>query len=239
MKLTPIAQSIVLQTYVKFLIESAEGDASAVQKQLFSLGTELKKDGENITDDEVQAAMLSALIDADGNVANVDVSDIDSIKKEIKESRSYINEAGALHAVEAVGTVLGNSAFLHILAEGLQKLGFEGVNENSMKTKIEKVVSRIKKVTGFPAKVMEKSFAWIAKKLGFSKFGQIIAGITGTIVATVLLLALAAYLFPSISSGILVIFAITGMIGKSAEIYNLIKKLINHIKRHQSKVKLA
>jgi len=239
MKLAPIAQSIVLQTYVKFLIESAEGDASSVQKQLFSLGAELKKDGENITDDEVQAAMLSALIDADGKVANVDVSDIDSIKKEIKESRSYINESGILHSIEAVGTVLGNSAFLHILAEGLQKLGFKEVDEKSMKTKVEKVIFGIKKVTGFPAKVMEKSFAWIAEKLGFSKFGQKIAGISGTILATVLLLALAAYLFPSITSGILIMFAITGMAGKSAEIYKLIKKLINYIKEHQVEVKLA
>jgi hypothetical protein len=239
MKLAPIAQSIVLQTYVKFLIESAEGDASAVQKQLFSLGAELKKDGENITDDEVQAAMLSALIDADGKVANVDVSDIDSIKKEIKESRSYINESGILHSIEAVGTVLGNSAFLHILAEGLQKLGFKEVDEKSMKTKVEKVIFGIKKVTGFPAKVMEKSFAWIAEKLGFSKFGQKIAGISGTILATVLLLALAVYLFPSITSGILIMFAITGMAGKSAEIYKLIKELINYIKEHQEEVKLA
>jgi uncharacterized protein YqgV (UPF0045/DUF77 family) len=239
MKLAPIAQSIVLQTYVKFLIESAEGDASVVQKQLFSLGTELKKDGENITDDEVQAAMLSALIDADGKVANVDVSDIDSIKKEIKESRSYINESGVLHSIEAVGTVLGNSAFLHILADGLHKLGFKRIDENSMKAKIEKVISGIKKVTGFPAKVMEKSFSWIAEKLRFNEFGQKIAGISGTIVATVLLLALAVYLFPSITSGILVIFAITGMVGKSAEIYKLIKELINHIKEHQGEVKLA
>lgn len=239
MKLAPIAQSIVLQTYVKFLIESAEGDASAVQKQLFALGAELKKDGENITDDEVQAAMLSALIDADGKVANVDVSDINSIKKEIKESRSYINESGVLHSIEAVGTVLGNSAFLHILAEGLQKLGFKDVDDKNMKAKVEKVISVIKKVTGFPAKVMEKSFAWIAGKLGFSEFGQKIAGISGTILATVLLLVLAAYLFPSISSGVLIVFAITGMVGKSAEIYKLIKELINYIKEHQEKVKLT
>jgi di/tricarboxylate transporter len=86
---------------------------------------------------------------------------------------------------------------------------------------------------------MEKSFAWIAKKLGFSEFWQKIAGISGTIVATVLLLALAVYLFPSITSGILVIFAIAGMIGKSAEIYKLIKELINYIKEHQAKIKLA
>ena len=239
MKLAPIAQNIVLHSYVRTLLESATGDASAVQKQLFSLGTELKKDGEDITDDEVQAAMLSALIDADGKVANVDVSDIDSIKKEIKESRTYINESGILHSIEAVGTVLGNTAFLHILAEGLHKLGFKSVDEKSIKAKIEKVISGIKKVTGFPAKVMEKSFEWIADKLGFSKFGQKIAGLAGTILATILLLALAAYLFPSITSGILIVFAITGMVGKSAEIYKLIKELIEYIKENQAEINPA
>jgi hypothetical protein len=239
MKLAPIAQNIVLHSYVRTLLESATGDASAVQKQLFSLGTELKKDGEDITDDEVQAAMLSALIDADGKVANVDVSDIDSIKKEIKESRTYINESGVLHSIEAVGTVLGNSAFLHILAEGLQKLGFKNVDEKSIKAKIEKVISGIKKVTGFPAKVMEKSFEWIADKLGFSEFSQKIAGLAGTILATILLLALAAYLFPSITSGILLVFAITGMVGKSAEIYKLIKELVAYIKENQAEIKTS
>jgi hypothetical protein len=236
MKLAPIAQNIVLHSYVRTLLESATGDASAVQKQLFSLGTELKKDGEDITDDEVQAAMLSALIDADGKVANVDVSDIDSIKKEIKESRTYVNESGVLHSIEAVGTVLGNTAFLHILAEGLHKIGFKSVDEKSLKAKIEKVISGIKKVTGFPAKVMEKSFEWIADKLGFSEFSQKIAGLAGTILATILLLALAAYLFPSITSGILIVFAITGMVGKSAEIYKLIKELIAYIKENQAEI---
>jgi len=239
MKLTPIAQNIVLHSYVRTLLESATGDASAVQKQLFSLGTELKKDGEDVTDEEVQAAMLSALIDADGKVDSVDVSDIDSIKKEIKESRGYINESGVLHSIEAVGTVLGNSAFLHILAEGLQKLGFKNVDENKLKAKIEKVISGIKSVTGFPAKVMEKGFEWIAKKLSFNTFGQKIAGITGTLLATILLLSLAVYLFPSITSGVLIVFAITGMIGKSGEIYKLIKELIAHIKEHQSEIKPA
>ena len=236
MKLAPIAQNIVLHSYVRTLLESATGDASAVQKQLFSLGTELKKDGEDITDDEVQAAMLSALIDADGKVANVDVSDIDSIKKEIKESRTYVNESGVLHSIEAVGTVLGNTAFLHILAEGLHKIGFKSVDEKSLKAKIEKVIKGIKVVTGFPAKVMEKSFEWIADKLGFSEFGQKIAGLAGTILATILLLALAAYLFPSITSGILIVFAITGMVGKSAEIYKLIKELIAYIKENQAEI---
>jgi hypothetical protein len=239
MKLTSLAQHIVLQSHVKFLLESAEGDAAVVQNQLFSLGAELKKDGEDITDDEVQSAMLSALIDADGKVNNVDASDIASIKKEIKESRGYINEAGILHSIEALGTVLGNAALLHALAEGLHKLGFKSINADKLKDKIETVISKIKIVTGYPAKVMEKAFSWIAKKLGFDTFVQEIAGIAGTVIATVILLSLAVYFFPSIKSVVLMIFAITGMVGKSTEIYTLIKKLIAHIKAHQQEIKAA
>ena len=240
MKLAPIAQNIVLHSYVRTLLESATGDASAVQKQLFSLGTELKKDGEDITDDEVQAAMLSVLIDADGKVNNIDVSDIESIKTEIKESRSYLKEeAGILHAVEAVGTVLGNTAFLHVLTDGLHKIGFNNVDENKLKAKLEKVVAGIKSVTGFPAKVMEKAFSWIASKLGAGEMGQKIAGISGVLLITIALLTLAIYLFPSITSGVLIVFAISGMIGKGVEITKLVKELVAHIKEHQAEIKTA
>ena len=240
MKLKTIATQVLLENFIRLTIESAEGDAAAVQKQLFSLGTELKKSGENVTDDEVQAALLSALIDADGKVNDVDVSDVESISKEIKESKSYIiSESGILHSIEAVGTVLGNSAFLHILTEGLHKIGFKDVDENKLKANLEKAISKIKKVTGFPAKAMEKAFEWISSKLGASVTSQKIAGITGTLLVTVILLAIAIYLFPSITSGVLLIFAISGMIGKGAEIYKLIKDLIAHIKEHQNEIKPA
>ena len=238
MKLTPIAHNIILYSYIKSLTESATGDAGAVQKQLFSLGTELKKDGEDITDDEVQAAMLSALIDAEGKAGSLDVSDIESIKKEIKESRDYLREdAGILHSIEALGTVLGNTAFLHVLTDGLHKIGFKDVDENKLKAKLEKVVSAIKKVTGYPAKVMEKAFSWIASKLGSGVMGQKVAGISGLLLTTVTLLSLAVYLFPSITSGVLLVFAISGMIGKGVEIVKLTKELIAHIKEHQTDLK--
>lgn len=240
MKLAPIAQNVILHSYVRTLLESATGDAASVQKQLFSLGAELKKDGEDVTDEEVQAALLSALIDAEGKVDAVDVSDVESIKKEIKESRSYINEdAGILHSIEAIGTVLGNSAFLHILTEGLHKIGFKDVDENKLKAKLEKVVSMIKKVTGYPAKVMEKAFSWIASKFGAGETGKKVAGISGILLVTISLLTLAVYLFPSITSGVLMVFAISGMVGKSVEITKLVKELIAHIKEHQSEIKPA
>jgi len=238
MKLATIAQNVIMTNLIKLLTESAPGDAAKVEKQMFALGTELKKDGEDITDAEVQAAMLSALINADGKADNIDVSDVNAIKTEIKESRSYLNEdESILHAIESVGTALGNSAFLHVLTEGLHKIGFTNIDENKLKARIERVVKSIKNVTGFPAKMMDKAFTWIAKKLGVKEVGQKIAGISGVLLTTMALLALAGFLFPSITSGILIIFALTGMIGKSVEIIKLIKELIEYIKENQTAIK--
>jgi hypothetical protein len=239
MKLTPIAQSVILNSYSKLIVESVGGDAKAIQSQLFSLGAELKKDGEDVTDEEVQAALLSALIDADGKINSVDVSDVESIKTEIKESRSYINEAGVLHGIEAVGTVLGNSAFIETLADGLQKIGLKNVDEKTLKSKLDKAINGIKSVTGFPAKVMEKAFGWIAKKMGATVGNQKIAGLTGTLLVTVTLLSIAVALFPSITSGVLLVFAISGMIGKGAEIVKLVKEIIHHLGEHSSELKVA
>jgi hypothetical protein len=230
MKLTTITNQIILKNTSKALLEAITGDASAVQKQLFNLGNELKADGEDVTDDEVQAALLGALIDANGKVDSVDVSDVEAIKQDIKESRTYvIRESGILHGIEAAGTVLGNAALLNALAGGFGKVGIK-VDQNSLKQKIEKVVNLIKKVTGFPAKMMEKAFEWISKKLGFSQFGQKIAGLSGVLIVTIAFLALAIYLFPSIGSGVLLVFAISGMIGKTVEIANIIKEIWEHIK---------
>jgi hypothetical protein len=231
MKLKPIATQILLKKAVKQITENVVGDAKDVQNKMFALGNELKADGEDVSDEEVQAAMLNALVAADGKISNVDVSDVDAIKNDIKESKGYvISEASELmHAVELAGTVLGNAALLHAIAGGLAKLGIK-VDEESLKQKITKVVGFIKKVTGFPAKAMERAFTWIAKKLGFSQFGQKIAGLSGTLLITIAFLALAIYMFPSISSGVLLMFAISGMVGKGVEIGHILKEMWQHIK---------
>jgi len=231
MKLTPIVLDIIVRKNYKLLTESAESDADKVQTQLANLSNELKADGEDITDEEVQAAVLSALIDADGDLNAVDVSDVEAIKTEIKESREYVTEAGgALGVIHVVGDVLGNAAFIHILATGVHKITGENIDEAKLKARLDQAFSGIKKVTGFPAKVMEKAFAWIAKKFGASEKAQHIAGISGTLLVTMALFALAIILFPSVTSGVLLVIAIMGVAGKSAEIVNLTKELVHHVK---------
>jgi len=239
MRLAPIAQNIVIRSYMRTLLENISGDAAAVQKQVVSLANELKADGEDITDEEVQAAMLKALIDADGKLDQVDVSDIESIKTEIKESRSYLTEeGGALHAIELVGTILGNAALIHLMAGGFKKVGIN-MDESKFKKNIERVIGWVKTITGFPAKMMEKAFTWIAKKLGLGLTGQKIAGLAGTLVVTAAFLALAIYLFPSITSGVALMFALSGMIGKSLEIKKILAEIWEHIKEHQAELKAA
>lgn len=230
MKLKTLANQVLIENVSKIILESLSGDASSTQKQLFSLGNELKADGEDIKDDEVQAALLNALIDANGNVEDVDVSDVESIKKEIKESRDYLFEdTSILHLLDTVAVVLGNAALLHSVAEAFHKVGIN-IDEEKLKNNILKFSKSVKKITGYPAKVMEKTFTWIAKKLGFGEFGQKLAGLSGTLIMTCVFLALSVYLFPSISSGVLLMFAISSMIGKSAEIIKLINEIWDHIK---------
>jgi hypothetical protein len=227
MKLTPIALSIIARNMSSMLIESAEGDAKSVQNDLKVLSSELQADGEDITDEEVQAAMLSALIDADGDLDKIDVTDIESVKTEIKESRGYITEdEGIFGVLHLVGDVLGNAAFLEKLDKGLNKIGID-IDEKLLEKRLKVFFTGLKKVTGFPAKMMEKFFDWVAKKFGASAKGQEVAGISGTLLVILLMFAIGIALFPSISSVVLMTISLTSLIGKSVEIVSLTKELIH------------
>ena len=234
MKLSFIAQHVILKNYSKNILN--ESGAQEVQSKLNTLKAELKKDGEDITDEEVQAAMLTALIKSDGDINAIDVSDVESIKNEIKESRNYISEgtSGILHFIEYTGTILGNAALLHLLSEALHKIGIP-ISEEKLKSSINNFVTRVKNVTGWPAKAMERAFEWIAKKIGLGSFGQKIAGISGALIITIAFFAIGIYLFPSITSAVLLIFALTGLIGKASEIYTMLKKLYQIISEELAK----
>ena len=92
MKLAPIANTIILSKLSNLILESADGDASSIQSQLQDLSAELKSDGEDITDEEVQAAMLNALVDANGDISQVDVDDVESARvlaKRLSEDKEF------------------------------------------------------------------------------------------------------------------------------------------------------
>lgn len=240
-QLSPAARDIMLQQLSRLIIESLSGNASDVASDLKTLSSELKADGEDITNAEVQAAMLNALLDANGDLDQVDVNDVDAIKREIRESRGHVlSEGGAvLGTLHVASDILGNSALIHIIAESIHKITGQDVDENKLKTRIQTITSRIKNVAGFPARVIEKSFTWIAKQFGASEFTQKIAGLSGVLLSTIIMLAIAIYLFPSITSGVLLVLAVCAMIGKGVEIIETVKKIINLVRDQSNKANLA
>jgi len=238
MKLTTIANTVILNHITTLVVESAAGDAASIENEIQDLASELKASGEDITDEEVQAAMLSALIDADGDIAKVDVEDIESIKTEIYESRNFVLEAGGpiLSAIHVIGDILGNAAFVHELTAAIDTATGKKIDEAKLKARLDSIFEGIKKVTGLPAKVMEKAFEWIVKQFGASERSQKIAGLTGTLVVTIVLFAIGVVLFPSVSSTILFTIGIMSLIGKSAEIIKLIKEIVHLLKKSETKI---
>jgi hypothetical protein len=83
---------------------------------------------------------------------------------------------------------------------------------------------------------MEKAFEWIVKQFGASERSQKIAGLTGTLVVTIVLFAIGVVLFPSVSSTILFTIGIMSLIGKSAEIIKLIKEIVHLLKKSETKI---
>ena len=228
-------QTLATNVFLKRLVESVSGDASSAQKQAQQLAVDLKADGMDVTDDEVQAAMLGALIDADGNIQDVDVSDVEKIANDIKEGRLH-EAAGVLGMIHQVGDVLGNAAFIHVLAEGITKLTGKTVDEAKLKARLEKIFGMIKKVSGFVAHQIERAFEWLAKKFGASETGQKIAGISGLLILTISMFVIGIVLFPSVTSTTAFIITTVALIGKGGEMYVLAKKLYNIAKDQEAEI---
>ena len=234
-KVSDLAQRVLLEQRMKRLFEDTTSSAKNILQQTQALSKELKADGEDVSDDEVQAAMLSALVDANGNVSAVDVSDVENIKTEIKESKGYaINESGDgfIHAIEMVGNILGNTALLNEISAAIEELTGLKINAGKLQKGLNSFFKGLKTVTGYPAKVIEKAFAWIAKKLGAGEWGQKVAGYSGMLVLILVLGTIGVMHFPVLGASSLgMLFSVTGLLGKGAETINLVKKIFALIKQ--------
>ena len=138
--------------------------------------------------------------------------------------------------IHQVGDVLGNAAFIHVLAEGITKLTGKTVDEAKLKARLEKIFGTIKKVSGFVAHQIERAFEWLAKKFGASETGQKIAGISGLLILTISMFVIGIVLFPSVTSTTAFIITTVALIGKGGEMYVLAKKLYNIAKDQAAEI---
>ena len=231
-----LAQQILWEKRVKLIFENAAGMASGIQSQVVNLGKELQAAGQDATDEEVQAALLMAALDDKGKLDNVDAQDVGAVAGQIKEARGYtLTESGALHTIELVGNVLGNTALLNVIAKAVEKATGKKVDAGKLSVGINKIVGFLKKLTGLPAKAMEKFFGFITKLLGGGDAAQKIAGYSGTLLVVVAFFALGAMFFPVLgASPLMIVLSLTGLIGKGFEIAGLWKHIKDAIKDYKA-----
>ena len=222
--LAQLTQQILLEQRMLTLFENAAGLASSIQSKVIEFGKELKAAGEDPTDEEAQAALLMAALEKGGNLDKVDVEDAEKAAGQVKENRGYtLNEGGGvLHAIELVGNVLGNVALLNVIAAAVEKVTGKKVDTTKITSKVNFITGKLKKLTGLPAKAMEKFFTLITAKLGGGAAAQKVGGYAGTLIVVVAFFALGALFFPVLgASPLMIILSLTGLIGKGFEIKHL------------------
>jgi hypothetical protein len=237
-----ITKQILFKKKIKMIMENAAGMASGIQSQVVNLGKELQAAGTDATDEEVQAALLMAALDDKGKLDNVDAQDVDAVAGQIKEARGYTlaeSGGGLIHTLEMVGNILGNTALLNVIAKAVEKATGKKVDPSKMAAGITKMAGFLKKLTGLPAKAMEKFFGFIAGKMGGGDTAQKIAGYAGTMVVVLVFFALGTLFFPVLgASPLMIILSLTGLVGKGFEIAALwkhIKEAIAQYKQEKGK----
>jgi len=235
--ITELTQQILFKKRMKMLMENAAGMASGIQSQVVNIGKELQAAGEDATDEEVQAALLMAALDDKGKLDNVDAQDVEAIAGQIKEARGYtMSESGGglIHTLEMVGGILGNVALMNVIAKAVEKVTGKKMDPSKMAASVNKLAGMLKKLTGLPAKAMEKFFALIAGKMGGGDTAQKIAGYAGTMIVVIVFFAMGAYMFPIFgASPLMIILSLTGLIGKGFEIGALWKHIKEAIKQYK------
>lgn len=220
------------------LLESIKDKALIANKDLMTLGKELKTSSVDPTDEEIQAALLIKTIENGGNIKNIEPSEVQDLEAQIKEEREYLNESESVSVlvIEGLGTILGNTALLHAITHAVEKITNKKINEEKVRLQVQKNIKQLKNITGFPAKAMETFFKYIAKRLGGGELSQKVAGVLGTVFAISLLFVLGVILFPSTESIVLLSVSLTSLVGKAIEIRTLLVNLWKVIKQHKEAI---
>lgn len=223
------------------IVESVTGDIKDVQAEVKEVMDELGKEGAQ--DDELKAALLMQAIDNDGEIEEVD---IEALKKDVKEGMllrgQALNEsaAGVIHTLEVIGNIAGNSALIEFLLEKIEKATGKKMDAGKVKDTIMKIVEGLKKVTGLPAKAIEKFFAWIGSKLGMSDGGKKGLELVGMVMVIAFFLSLGVMHFPVLGTGVMWwILSLTGLVGKSVELVKIGKEIAHMVKNAKKDEKSA
>ena len=214
------------------LLESVTGDIKDVQAEVKDVMDELGKEGAE--DDEIKAALLMQAMDNDGDLEEIDV---DKLKDDVKEGMAIrgqsLNESagGLVQVIEIIGNIAGNSAFLEFLSDKIQKATGKKMDVSKLAGTINKIAGGLKKITGLPAKAIEKFFGWIGKKIGLDSAGKKGLELVGAVAVIVFFFALGVIHFPVLGTGIIWwLLSLTGLVGKSVELIKIGKEIAHAVR---------
>ena len=237
--LAELTYQILQEQRAQKIVEAATAAAASIGGELKKLGDEIVAAGMDLTDTEIQAALLSKLLDANGNLGKIDASDVKDLEQKVQEGRKYLKEGGGAIATIAhtAGDVLGNAALIEAISHGLAKA--TGKKDADVKAGFKKLQTFLKntgEVAGFAGKVIERFFKWIAAKWGGGEKTQKVFGIVGMMLFVLLMAVVAVVSFPSMTSLVSIAIGATALLGKALELVKLVKHLVHTVGSHQEEI---
>ena len=211
-----------------------ENMPSGIDNALLGVTNKIDAAGEDVGDEDVQAALLAAALEKGGNLSAVSPEDVKDQMASINERGSTkLNEnaGGAILVIEQLSLVLGNVALVEEICKVIEKVTGKKADPTKFTSGVNKVASFMKKVTGWPMKQIGKAIEWVIKKLGGGESAQTIGKYSVKLIIVGVMFVIAVMFFPLAGvSAIGIVLSVTALIGKGFELVNLTKGLVKAIK---------
>lgn len=209
-----------------------ENIPSGIDQSILQVSKNLDAAGENVENEDVQAALLIAAIKKGGDPSKVTPEEVESLMPTVQEKRQKLNESGAvLQIVETISLVLGNAALIEAICKAITKATGKATDPSKFTQKMRDISVKIKQVVGWPMKKLGQAIEWIIAKIGGGKDAQKIGKYSIKLTLVLVLFAIGALFFPIGGATIFgIVISVTAMIGKGFEIVELTKELIAAIK---------
>ena len=211
------------------------GIPSGIDQGILKVSKDVEEDGEDVNDEEVQAAMMMAALEKGGDISKVKASDVEKELPTVDERRQSLNESGGgmLDSIfTVISLVLGNMAFIEAICAAIEKATGKKMDPVMVKTKLGEFDASIKALSGWVMKKFGQAIEWIIKKLGGGPNAQKIGAYGVKFICVVALFMLGVSHFPLAGASVIgIIISVTSMIGKGFELVVLGKELIKYIKK--------
>jgi len=207
----------------------SENLPTGIDQAILGASKKLDAAGEDVADQDVQAAMLLAAIEKGGDPAKITPDDVEQNMPSVQERKQVLKESEnvALLITVMVSLVLGNAALVEGICKVITKITGKNMDANKFKAGATKVATLIKNITGWPMKAFGKAVAWIISKMGGGETAQKIGKYSVKFVVVLTLFIIGVTFFPVAGvSGLGIALSVTGLIGKGFELITLGKELI-------------